>query len=130
MLLLGCLSLVASYRLASLGFSYNKALLEEGSVNLGTRDQYLALQWVQENIAAFGGDPDRVTLFGESVSSRMPPARIPSDFGFWLRLRLGVPVPCSRLWPTVGGMTIISTKSLSKVVHFRSNMPTYRPLLP
>jgi carboxylesterase type B len=62
--------LVGSYRLASLGFSYNEALLEEGSVNLGIRDQYLALQWVQENIGAFGGDPNRVTLFGESLGSR------------------------------------------------------------
>ncbi|KAJ7150927.1 alpha/beta-hydrolase [Mycena crocata] len=46
-----------NYRLASLGFLAGKALKDEGSLNLGVRDQRLALYWVQENIAAFGGDP-------------------------------------------------------------------------
>ncbi|KAJ7034579.1 alpha/beta-hydrolase [Mycena alexandri] len=46
-----------NYRLASLGFLAGKALESEGSLNLGVRDQRLALHWVQENIAHFGGDP-------------------------------------------------------------------------
>ncbi|KAK7059780.1 carboxylic ester hydrolase, partial [Favolaschia claudopus] len=46
-----------NYRLASLGFLAGKALADEGSLNLGVRDQRLALHWVKENIAAFGGDP-------------------------------------------------------------------------
>ncbi|KAJ7626883.1 alpha/beta-hydrolase [Roridomyces roridus] len=58
-----------NYRLASLGFLGGKALQDEGSLNLGVRDQRLALHWVQENIAQFGGDPTRVTIQGESSQS-------------------------------------------------------------
>jgi hypothetical protein len=50
----------SSYRLASLGFLAGKALQDEGSLNLGVRDQRLALHWVQENIRKFGGDPKYV----------------------------------------------------------------------
>ncbi|KAF9462049.1 Alpha/Beta hydrolase protein [Collybia nuda] len=55
-----------NYRLSQLGFLAGKALAEEGNLNLGHYDQRLALYWVQENIAAFGGDPAKVTIFGES----------------------------------------------------------------
>jgi para-nitrobenzyl esterase len=51
-----------NYRLGIEGFLW----LGEGDTNLGLRDQIAALTWVQNNIAAFGGDPDKVTLFGES----------------------------------------------------------------
>lgn len=60
-----------NYRLAQLGYLADASLEVDGSVgNYGTRDQVLALTWVKDNIAAFGGDPDNVTIFGESAGGR------------------------------------------------------------
>lgn len=51
------------YRLSAWGFSNSQELRDEGSTNVGIRDQRLALEWIHENIEAFGGDPERVCDF-------------------------------------------------------------------
>ncbi|KAL2830477.1 Alpha/Beta hydrolase protein [Aspergillus cavernicola] len=58
-----------NYRLSGFGFLLGRAVNESGVANIGLYDQRLALHWIQENILAFGGDPSRVTIQGESAGA-------------------------------------------------------------
>ncbi|CAK7203894.1 hypothetical protein SEUCBS139899_006644 [Sporothrix eucalyptigena] len=58
-----------NYRTGGFGFLGGKEIKADGSSNLGLLDQRLALEWVADNIAAFGGDPTKVTIWGESAGS-------------------------------------------------------------
>ncbi|KAM0559316.1 hypothetical protein ACHAPJ_004336 [Fusarium lateritium] len=58
-----------SYRVAGFGFMPGAEIKKDGSANLGLLDQRLGLEWVADNIASFGGDPDKVTIWGESAGA-------------------------------------------------------------
>jgi para-nitrobenzyl esterase len=69
----GVVLVTVNYRLGLLGFLAHPELSKESarhvSGNYGILDQIAALEWVRRNIAGFGGDPTRVTVFGESAGS-------------------------------------------------------------
>lgn len=65
----GLIVVTVNYRLGVLGWLAYPALSEGGSGNYGLMDQIAALHWVHDNIAAFGGDPGNVTLFGSGAGA-------------------------------------------------------------
>jgi para-nitrobenzyl esterase len=69
----GVVVVTFNYRLGAFGFLAHPELTKESdrraSGNYGLMDQVAALEWVQRNIAAFGGDPRKVTIFGESAGA-------------------------------------------------------------
>lgn len=70
----GVVCVTIGYRLGALGFLDVSPLLGDsyaGSANNAIRDVIAALEWVQENIGAFGGDPKRVTVGGESAGAKL-----------------------------------------------------------
>ncbi|KAJ5695967.1 hypothetical protein N7536_006379 [Penicillium majusculum] len=64
------------YRMQLFGFMFGSAVVDSGVGNLGYKDQHLALRWIQENIAAFGGDPSMVTIWGESAGAESTGAQL------------------------------------------------------
>lgn len=89
-----------AYRLGALGFLHLSHLPDgkdyPDAQNLGLLDQKMALKWVHENIAAFGGDPDNVTIWGESAgagSCTMQPL-IPGSQQYFQKIIAQSGAPC------------------------------------
>jgi para-nitrobenzyl esterase len=78
----GIVALTVNYRLGIFGFLAHPELTKESpehaSGNYGLMDQHAALLWVKKNIAAFGGDPEKVTIAGESAGSMSVSAQMAS----------------------------------------------------
>ncbi len=98
-----------NYRLGALGWvNFAEALgIPEIPSNLGLRDQIAALEWVRDNIAAFGGDPANVTICGESAGSTS----------------VSLLMLCQRAWPLFhaailmsGAMTLIHGRETSHAI--------------
>ena len=62
----GFITVEIQYRLGAFGFLASSDVKSHGELNVGLLDQRFALEWVQEHITKFGGDPTRVTVGGES----------------------------------------------------------------
>ncbi len=99
----GVVAVSMNYRVGRFGFFAHPALTaetpDELHVNYGHMDQRAALQWIQRNIAAFGGDPSNVTIFGESAGggSVMVHLTSPLSKGLFHRAIIQSPgVPTSR----------------------------------
>ena len=90
-----------NYRLGPLGFLYLDS--QEVNGNAGFYDQILALQWVQDNIGSFGGDPGRVTIFGESAGSNSVAYHIlsPESKGLFQRAIMQSGTAIDPAWPVL-----------------------------
>ena len=64
------LTVTLNYRVSFFGFPNGQEVVNAHAQNLGLYDQQLVLEWIQENIAAFGGDPSKVTIWGQSAGSQ------------------------------------------------------------
>ncbi|OOQ88310.1 carboxylesterase family protein [Penicillium brasilianum] len=70
-----------NYRLSAFGFLDSEEVRSEGNTNLALRDQRVAMRWVKEHIKAFGGDPDRITIWGESAGAYSVGAHLVTNNG-------------------------------------------------
>jgi para-nitrobenzyl esterase len=109
-----------NYRLGPLGFLAHPALTAEGgpagSGNLALQDTQAALQWVQRNIGAFGGNARSVTIFGESAGAGMVCANLvsPASAGLFSRA-IAQSYSCAADFPTQGAAEAAGTALAERV---------------
>ncbi|KAH9387905.1 hypothetical protein TYRP_009105 [Tyrophagus putrescentiae] len=112
------------YRLGSFGFLYGQT--EDTPGNAGLYDQIAALKWIQENIAAFGGDPHQVTVFGESAGGMSVGALVlsPLAHGLFRRAVLQSGAPNSYLGSESKAQAMVKTNALLESVNCTKGTPT------
>ncbi|MGW5801168.1 carboxylesterase/lipase family protein [Streptomyces bacillaris] len=106
----GVVLVSVNYRLGIEGFG----LFPDAPANRGLLDQLAALEWVRENIAAFGGDPDRVTVAGESAGAVSVAALLATDraAGLFRRAVLQSGAPAALAPEAARGTTALIAKRL------------------
>lgn len=94
-----------NYRLGALGYLDLTTLGPGFESNLGLRDQVCALAWVRDNVEAFGGDPDRVTVFGESAGGNAVTTllAVPAARGLFRAAIAQSPAPTAVYGPELNG---------------------------
>jgi len=113
----GAVVITLNYRLGSFGFLAHPELSAESpnhsSGNYGMLDVLAAVKWVKENIAAFGGDPDRITLMGESAGGNVVANLVASPLSTGLFQRA---ILQSGAWMGWGGITRQPTLAEREVI--------------
>ncbi|KAF8941670.1 Carboxylesterase family-domain-containing protein [Dissophora ornata] len=111
----GVVVVTLNYRLSIFGLFENAPAIPRSRApgNLAVRDQIAALQWVHDNIVAFGGDPNQVTIFGESAGAYSMRALIsaPSAFGLYHNVisqsdLMGMPFSSPEYSSNIGNLTM------------------------
>ena len=137
----GLVVVTFNYRLGILGFFSHPSLREEASYhasgNYGLLDQIAAVRWVHDNIAAFGGDPSRVTVAGQSAGScrRPQPDGVAAGQGLFQRAIAesgsGVALTRARTQADqeVDGVRVASAKGAQSLADLRA-MPWQELVLP
>jgi para-nitrobenzyl esterase len=117
----GAIVVAANYRFGPLGFMGHPALTGEdpaypASANYGFLDQRAAMAWVRDHIAAFGGDPDNVTIFGQSAGGQSVSLHVvsPRGAGYFGRAIMQSGFASFR-WPTLEDAEAIGTSFAARV---------------
>ncbi|MCD8010159.1 MAG: carboxylesterase family protein [Lachnospiraceae bacterium] len=108
----GCITVTLNHRLGIFGYLAHPELTAEDehhtSGNFGVLDLIAALEWVRDNIAAFGGDPEKVTVFGQSGGGMKVMTMIASPLAKGL-IRGGIMQSCGGIDRTRGGCSDLAT---------------------
>ena len=140
----GAVIVTMNYRLGGFGFFAHPELAKEaghsGSGNYGVMDAIAALQWIKRNIAAFGGDPNNVTIAGESAGAimvgalaAMPPAkglfnRVVVESGAWMGLQMGRMTTAEQAQGN--GAKALQTAGINSIAELRAKPFNELPNLP